>query len=208
MIKKFFIYCKYDGIKSAIKFSIKTLISPFYIYSKTDFFRISSPVNVYVRNKSMRIERISSYDINKVENINFPKLKLLNYTDWLNKGSILYIGFIDEKPIAYTWIHYKSYHIHNIGDFILNNNECWIGPSFVDKNYRREGHRRHLFDFQIKDCNAKYFYTSVNTKNIASIKSVEHTGFEKIGTITKRRFLTHITSKISNNIEIQHKLKL
>lgn len=204
MIKKFFIYCKYDGIKSAIKFTLKTIFSHIYSRSETVFFKLDKPL-APPSDQSLIIKAIRLEDI---DGINFPRLKLLDCRKWLQSGSKLYIGFVNETPVSFTWTHYNTYQIHGLCHFLLKEKECWIGPTFVHKDFRGKGYNKQQIATQIADSNSERFYTSVNNNNMPSIKSFEHAGFKVIGKTIKTKYFSKSRMKIFGNNDFSTRLKL
>jgi len=205
MIKKFLIYCKSDGISSALRFTFKTMSSYFYTRSKTVFFELDKPSLKIQQNSDFIVKNMTLADL---DSINFPRLKLLDYKKWIQNGSKLYIGFVNGTPISFTWTHYNNYKIHGLGHFILKENECWIGPTFVHKNFRGRGYNKEQIASQIANNNSIKFYTSINSNNMPSIKSFVHWGFVKVGETD--RITTPLNSKIkvSGNNDFSTKLKL
>lgn len=184
MIYKFFVYCKSDGIKEALTFVFRTFAMIFYKKSITNFYKSNGAVNVSdVDTKNIEINEMTLSNLSTIE---FSRLKLLPCEEWLKKGSKLYICYMEDKPIAFTWSHFGSYNIHGIGNFILNENEYWIGPTFVHKNYRGLGINKSQIQYQMSECKGKTALTSVSANNIASIKSFEKFSFSLIGQIKCR----------------------
>lgn len=179
MIKKFLIFKRSDGLVNTLKFSFKGLCSLLYTHSVTNFYTKENCDIKFNENKIFSIKRVSSGELEK---INFPRLKLLSWRKWLDKGANLYITYDDNKPIGYTWSHFNNYEIHGTGVFCMSDKECWIGPTFVDKDYRGKGANKAQILYQlICENDIQSFYTSVNNKNIASIKSFKRNGFRFMG---------------------------
>lgn len=185
MIKKFFIYLKSDGVLDTLKYFIKTIFYVFYRKSITDFYLLDGNCNDLNTSKNdFEIKKFESWD--KVRHIDFSRLQLLHCKNWLENGSILYIGYYNKRPVSYSWTHFNKYQLHTLGTFILGDDECWVGPTFVHKKYRGKGFNKATIYYQIKDLNYYKFYTSVSHNNIASSKSFLRLGFINIGAIILR----------------------
>lgn len=196
-MKKFFIYCHSDGIIDTLRMSIKAFISVIYSNSITDFYCFSDKHPLFINS-----ENIKEIEREHFKTIFFPRLNLLSDKGWIEKGSKCYVKYIDNNPIAFTWTHFNSYFIHGVGTFILKENECWLGPTFVLRMYRRRGFNKEQIQFQMQKTTAEIYYTSVNHRNIPSAKSFENLGFKKIGythRITLFGFTIH--NEISANIK-------
>ena len=129
--------------------------------------------------KKVSIKTITN--VAEVETIDFPRLKLQSYKNWLDSGSICHILYVENKPIAYGWIHFKEHRVNKVGVFILGNNMAWIGPDFVHKRYRGLALQQLLLQTRINNApkEVSVFITSVNFRNIASLKSFKNLGFQE-----------------------------
>lgn len=187
MIKKFLIYLKTDGVFNTFKYFLKTILYIFYRKSITDIylFNNNNCSNLNTSKNDFEIKKFESWD--EVRYIDFPRLQLLPCRDWLENGSIIYIGYYNKRPVSYSWTHFNKYQLHALGTFILANDECWVGPTFVDKKCRGKGFNKATIYYQIKDLNYHKFYGSSNRNNIASSKSIQRLGFTNIGTIILRK---------------------
>ncbi len=198
MIRKILIYYKSDGIKETITFIIKSLMSFIYKNSTTNFYKSGNTTyNLEIpQHKNITIKEITTSEL---INIKFPRLELLPCKKWMQNGSKLYICFFQDKPIAFTWSHFNNYQIHGVGKFTLKQDEYWIGPTFVHKNYRGLGLNKYQIHFQMSKNKEKIAVTSVNHNNIASIKSFEHWNFSLIGQVFYKRSLFKQNISFSNN---------
>ena len=204
MIKKFFIYCMSDGIIPAVRFACKTLFSKLLSNSTTVFLEYENCRSKHSdMNSCITIKKTELTDVIKLD---FPRLKESDYQKWLQNGSTLYIGYIENIPISYTWTHYNGYTIHGLCDFKLEEIECWIGPTFISKNFRGQGYNKQQIAYQIANENAKKFYTSVNSDNIASLKSFQHLGFKIIGTVTRKTLFFRSKVILSGSDYFKNKL--
>lgn len=187
MIKKFLIYCKSDGITNAMRFVGKSFLSPILKNSETVFYKWDEEHDTTPLS-SIQIQEIS---IQNMERLDFPRLKLTAYRKWMDAGSRVFIVLIDNKPVAFTWSHYGDYLIHGTGTFCLSSNECWIGPTFVDRHYRGRGLNKAQIQYQMAHSDAQVYYTSVNVNNMPSRRSFEHWGFKEIGRTIERGWFNH-----------------
>ena len=188
------VYCKSDGLWNAMRFVWKSVTSPIYKKSETIFYMFNEQV---CSNKGdMQIREVS---LEELERMDFPRLKSVNYREWIRNRSRVFVCSHDSSPIAFTWSHYGNYQIHGTGRFLLNKNECWLGPTFVDKRYRGQGINKAQIIFQMNHSNARVYYTSVNKSNIPSCKSFEHLGFRQIGLVRQTTRLGRSVSIIEGN---------
>ncbi len=201
MIKKFFIYCESDGIFSAICSFGNNMCRLFYRKSETVFFvkKADNDILINCISADFVIKEIFIEDINFLE---FPRLKLLPIDDWLTKGSRLFVTFYKGYPIGYCWIHFNCHLLSNLCSFLLEENECWIGPDFVHKKFRGRGLQKFSIDYRVALMSGRVCYTCTNKSNIASAKSYFKAGFENVGSIIKTRIFNKSKLVIKGDILI------
>lgn len=126
----------------------------------------------------------------------FNKMK---YFDFLDANNIVEskkmgatIALDGDSVIAYVCYDSSSEHdIHKFGRWYLDENEAWVGPTYVKNDYRNKGLHHDLLNKTIENLqnsNIKTVVTAINYKNEPSIKSFEKTGFRKLGLIKLRNF--------------------
>ena len=203
MIKKFFIYLKSDGLWNALAFTLKSITSLVYNKSVTNIYKRITGEEEY--NNEAVIKEVGA---NEVERMDFPRLKLLDWRKWLENKSRLYVAYIGNKPVGYAWIHYHSYHFAGKYNFGIEENEVWIGPSFVKKEFRGKGLQKALTQYRLSKIKNCTVYTSVSSNNIASNKCMKRNNFEFMGTVTittlfGKEIKTAITPQIKDKIQRQ-----
>ena len=126
----------------------------------------------------------------------FDFLDPKNIIESKNKGAIIALN--GSRIIGYVCYDSSSEHsIHKMGKWNLDENEAWVGPTYVDINYRNKGIHRDLLNETIKKLhyeNIKNVFTAINYKNEPSVKSFEKTGFRKLGLISIRNILNFYKS--------------
>ena len=203
MIKKFFIYLKSDGLWNALAFTLKSITSLVYNKSVTNIYKRITGEEEY-KNKTV----IKEVGVNEVERMDFPRLKLLSWRKWLENKSRLYVAYIENEPVGYAWIHYHSYHFAGKYNFGIEENEVWIGPSFVKKEFRGRGLQKALTQYRLSKIKNCTVYTSVSSNNIASNRCMKRNDFEFMGTVTittlfGKEIKTAITPQIKDKIQRQ-----
>lgn len=76
--------------------------------------------------------------------------------------------------------------IHGLGSFHLKENEGWIGPVYVCKDWRGKGYNRQLLKAQmnhLRELGTTTVYTAINSQNASSLKSFQGVGFREFGTV-------------------------
>lgn len=205
MIDKVVTYCKADGILNTIKFIVNTIQAKIYRKSVTYFYQSNAkPIDSEPLRSDIIIKTVGVEDIDSVD---FPRLKDLPCKKWLNQGSKLFVAYKGEKPVAYTWTHYHNYEIHGVGFFVMNNGECWIGPTFVLNKYRGQGLNKIQIRHQMELDTSTIFYTSVNHKNTPSCKSFERLGFSSVGQVNTITKMGHHQNLVSGNSSFMKKLE-
>lgn len=192
---------KSDGFANALKFTLKSVTSLFYNKSIT---------NIYHKKIEEDKSYESDYDIriltlSDIENLDFPRLKILPYRKWIDSGSKLYVIYINDSPAGFSWIHFCDYKFTDGLKFDIDNESCWAGPQFIHKDYRGKGLQRIIVEYCINRESGKNVYTSVSNKNIASNKCMERNNFELIGnvhitTLLGKEIKTKITPNLNNKI--------
>lgn len=207
MIRKFLVYCQSDGLRPALAFAFKTLAPWLFGRSTTLFFHLGA--YEFEKSPSSDLLKQEQIDIQRLNSLNFPRLRLLPCDEWLTNGSRLYVTFATgNRPVAFTWTHFHQYSIHGLGNIHLSDNECWIGPTFVHKEYRGKGINKAQILHQMAEAQGMTFYTSVNAKNLPSIHSFLHFGFKEIGRTVAKRNLLRQPSTIEVTGKIKEKISL
>lgn len=205
MIRKFFVYCKSDGIMSALHYAIATILSCVYRSSTTNFYRYDGVTSSLVKYANTDRFVVKECLAEELETIDFPRLKLLNWRRWLHDGSRCYVGFYDGIPATYTWTHFKEYEIHGLGKFHLTDGECWIGPVFVHKDYRGRGLNKIQIANQMLDVGG-VCYTSVNAGNQPSIRSFIGLGYKNVGNVVVRKSFMRTQVCLSDSMKNLNKI--
>ncbi len=182
--KKFSVYCSSDGFWNAVRYAFKTLLNLVYVNSTTVFLRCVEPLSAVSDSVAFKILN----DKDEVERLDFPRLKMLDCDGKLRDGHRLYVGFVNGKPVSYSWTAMGSYHILYVGSFELGDKEYWIGPTFVLNAFRGRGLNKAGINRQIHDVDG-VCYTSVNSGNKPSLHSFLSLGFEEIGRVKYKKFL-------------------
>lgn len=179
---KLLIYLFSDGWKNTLSFLLKRIRSVFYYQANTFCF--------YAKKddiKKVYKDFWKEYDYRIIQNaedvrcLNFSRLSLLPFEEWIKAGSVLCMLFKNDKPIGFGWIHFHHHTIKNVGRFDLGNNVAWVGPQFVHKNYRGYGLQKLIVLQCIANMpkNIEAVITSVNQSNIPSLHSYEKMNFRK-----------------------------
>lgn len=203
MIKKFFIYLKTDGLLNTLVFTLKSITSLIYNKSVTNIYKRKTCEEDY-KNETV----IKEVGANEIESMDFSRLKLLDWKKWLENKSHIYVAYIGNEPVGYAWIHYHSYHFADKYNFGIEENEVWIGPSFVKKEFRGRGVQKALTQYRLSKINNSTVYTSVSSNNIASNKCMKRNDFEFMGTVNittlfGKEIKTAITPEIKDKIQRQ-----
>lgn len=204
MIRKFFVYCKSDGVGAAFDYAIATVLSFLYRRSTTNFYRCDVGITT---TPPLAADQFAVRECNmaELEQLNFPRLKMLAWRKWLSEGSRCYVGFHNGIPVSYTWTHFGEYSIHGIGRFRLAEDECWIGPTFVRKDCRGKGYNKKQIECQMAVEN-KVCYTSVNARNMPSIRSFARLGYECVGSVVVKNLFGHKHISYSETMKILNKI--
>lgn len=117
--------------------------------------------------------------VTQMNEIDFPRLKLLPYNVWLEKGSYAIVGVHMGKCVSYTWTHFGSH--RDVSLVQLRTDQCWTGPAFVDKRMRNRGINKCQKVFQIRSLptHISWVLTSVNAKNSTSLQANVRLGFKQ-----------------------------
>lgn len=180
MLKKVCIYLQSGGLSEVMNYTLIRLKKIFYYKSETIFLYLPREQYINVQKKSDVVFQIidNEQDLKKLD---FDRIKTLNYKKWLKKGSLAIVGIKSARAVSFTWLHFHFHPVLGLGNIALSTEKCWTGPSFVHRSMRGKGVNQVQKHFQINNApeSIKYFLTSVNAKNIASIKSIEKVGFKK-----------------------------
>lgn len=180
MLNKVLVYLQSDGIYNTSSYVWKTLRAQVYKKSVTYFLYLKTNVSPSIAPSLIfsGIQFICLKTIEEIEQYKFKRLQISNYKEWIKNGSVVYIGLIEGLPISFTWSHYNQYTIHDLETIKLQTNQCWIGPTFVDKRWRGKGINSAQIAHQITQEKKTTFLTSINEHNTPSIKSFEKANFK------------------------------
>lgn len=176
---KIFTFVRSDGLYNTLKFIWNALRIKICHTSHTYcLFADRNDIIFGKRGGDVKHKVIS--DIETLEAINFPRLKLSPWRKWLRDGSRVLILFENDVPIAFGWMHFKCHYVRSVGNLDLGDDKAWLGPYFVHRKYRGRGLQRVAISLGVdnapKSINA--FVTSVNSLNMASLRSFEKSGFQ------------------------------
>lgn len=126
-------------------------------------------------NDSIKIEKLESFSGDYLLNLSVTRIN-----KWLGNEADLYIAKSGNEIVGYTFIHLGKYNVDGVGTIDLEHDDSlWIGPTFVDKNFRSQGINKLLINISAK-CyvgKRKTAFTSANINNVNSIKSFIRNGF-------------------------------
>lgn len=155
------------------------------------------------KNEKILQDFLPDYKVDILNKENLSDFMAIKYYEFLDpkeiinsKKSNIMVAFDGKKIIGFACYHYDTNHtIHDLGKWHLKEDEAWIGPTYVIKEYRSKGVHRLLLIKTISLLNKigiNKTYTAINRNNIPSIKSFKNVGFEIIGTINIQRFFNKI----------------
>lgn len=187
---------KMNGFTKTVVIIINRILKTFGLQvSETYFFQIDLD-DAKLQNNNQKLYKLEylGYD----RKMQFESIKYFEFLDVnnllaSNKADIL-IALDGSKIIGYICVHRGINHlIHNLGYWNLNEDEAWIGPTYIIKDYRNKGIHKDLINVIIKDSYSKgikKIYTAINSKNIPSIRSFSKVGFKLIGRINNRKIIS------------------
>lgn len=183
-LNKFLVYKRSDGLLNAVIYVLKTILNVVYINSTTVFLRCDKPSVELKDGTDIRVYD----DARLIRQLAFERLQLLDCDEKIENGHKLYVGFVDGRPVSYSWTAVGRYKVLYVGHIDLDNQEYWIGPTFVLNDYRGRGLNKAGINRQIHDVDGVCF-TSVNSGNKPSLHSFLSLGFKEIGRVTYKKFL-------------------
>ena len=199
---KILAYYKQDGAVNTIKFILSAITAPIYKKSETEFVKIDLKRDW----NTLAIDgfQFRKMELSELDGLDFPRLKSQPYKKWFEIGSELYVGFYNNQPATYSWIHYAYHDMGVLGKFILNNGECWIGPTFVDNKFRGKGLNKAQMLFNFRDARAEIGFGSFNSLNTASKVSCLKVGFIIYGKAIVKSLFGHKKIQIEGELLKEH----
>ena len=196
---KLIISIKYDGFQNTARNILKKVFNLFGRASKTLFLRKEQVEYIKLPDigDSYSYQKIT--DIKDVVDCKHEKLISLPINKWLNNGATCFLILHEKEPVAYGWLHKNEYQFEGSGLINLSNeNKAWLGPVFVNKDFRRKG----LNSFQIsllineaKRSGINIIETSLNSNNVASYASFIKYGFSCYKNESSKYFMGMIIEK-------------
>lgn len=184
MLGRLITYLRNEGLLATVVRSWNKIF--FHSKSQTVFLKHNGLLNEAQGESDIIFEVLTDENRSSFESIKF--WNFINTDDYINnmQQNVLLIKK-DNEFIAYAAeLHERTREIHNLGCFLLNSGEGWIGPVYVVKKYRRKGVNRLLLVEQIKRLQSKGVYeifSAINSRNTASLKSFKKVGFVEIGSV-------------------------
>jgi GNAT superfamily N-acetyltransferase len=184
MLRKLIRSIKFDGIKETVSLIINNIKYKIGLRSSNSYYFINS------KNSNINVGSIK-YNSFWLENVDqLKKYKILGRinngiaSEWLLNNNKLFVVEKETNIIAYIWVKLKSCKTNDNIIMRLNINEVWLGPGFVNKNYRSEGIGRFMIASAIskqKENDIEIIFTSISSKNYPSIINLMKNGFSLIG---------------------------
>lgn len=171
--------------KFLVQFGFKYTDTIFFVYQQEK--ESSDAVHEGVSVTELSVEQIPGLkkinifkDLDLEEVINSPNHNvLIAEMDGIICGFIIvHFGGKEVKHNLNGWLYFK-----------LNQNEAWVGPTYVGKDYRGKGLNTLLLQSVKKLCydrSIELIFTSINSENIGSINSFRKNKFISIGSIRKQ----------------------
>lgn len=185
LTKKMYTVYASGGLAEAFDYGLRHIKKFIWYKSETVYLyleRAKYENKSKVREESLEFRIIKT--VQEIKELDFARLKLLPYEDWIGDESEAIVGYFNGTPISYSWLHYRVAPDQSIN---LKPGQCWTGPSFVHKKRRKKGINSAQKAFLIEKADKKStcFVTSVNKNNVPSIKTNLGAGFQKGAIVTK-----------------------
>lgn len=189
MLRKIFLYYSAGGIFEVLGYIITSIKKRMFYKSRTLYLYRTNACAPTAKQAS--IEFIVFKDARSFESLDFKRAKFVNFQSWFSKGSFVVVGFINKKPISFSWCHFKHHQVDRDTLVDLGNSSAWIGPTFVHKATRGKGANKSQIQFLISHLpkHISTCLTSANIRNNASIKAFEHFGFQPGAILTQHHGL-------------------
>lgn len=184
-MSKIITYLKYEGLAATLKkisekFSKDASVT---VFLKCDEL-LSNPVQEDIE---LTFQTLSTKNVQDFLEIKFFDHILPEY--YMNsEHSQIIVAYLNGHAVGYIAAEYGILKtIHGLGTFQLNSGEAWIGPAYVKRKYRSQGINRKCIQKMLETLSDQHeiqkFYTSINQKNISSLKSIAKLGFRECGTV-------------------------
>ncbi|NLV20341.1 MAG: hypothetical protein GXY51_12745 [Bacteroidetes bacterium] len=184
MFKKILTYFKSGGLKEVVTYGWTYVRKIVYYKSETIFFYLEKKDFNKQPYKNSEIKFKIVQKLEDIEEINFNRLKTVDYKKWISRDSYAIVGYLDSKPVSFTWTHLRFIPTFGMCPIKHAKGMSWTGPSFVDKSVRNQGINIAQKSFQIEHSptDINYFITSARKANIPSIRALNRVGY-KVGLI-------------------------
>lgn len=196
MYKNINVYLRQEGILSVFNKTINRLLKVIGLKKSVTILYLSDILN---NDRTIDINlnpSIKMQWLNDANKENFYKLEFYDFEkpyDWIQKGSRAILAIYNGTIIGRSWIHFPPDHeITGLGVWKLDDDEVWMGPTYVAMKYRKKGVQKMMACERLKyarNNGYKYAYTSVSADNIPSIAMVNKFRYKKIGEIKIRNIL-------------------
>lgn len=190
-MKKCIVYLRNEGFISFCKKIKSNILYRFGRSSTTMFYQC----NDLGLEKVLTREGIDVLKLAYSELSDFEYMKFFQHLDGNmyvnNLDKEIVIAKYGEKIVGYAAVDYGGKRdIHGLGAFSLLDNEAWIGPVYVIREYRKKGVNSLLINtlkHRMKSRSINCCYTCINIDNPDSITSFKRNGFNELGFVTSTK---------------------
>jgi len=170
---------KYDGWNNTVRNILTFIKKKSYGTSHTVLLEASANdmSSSIIKPPKLNVDIVRVYEI---PNRNVLNLSISRLSSWMDEGAHLYLAKYNGLVIGYTVIHLNKYTVDGVGVLDLESIDAlWVGPTFVDKEYRSQGINKNLINFtaSMYANQKKVVLTSANINNVNSIQSFLKNGF-------------------------------
>ncbi len=198
---------KYNGFKWTATDITKRFLTKVFRYKDLTLIMFAARLNemplIDAKLDGVTCDFITLDKKNQILELNDWQLGEEKYKEYMNNGSKCYGAFLDNRLIAYTWIHYRKFDFPNFKyTLTFHNDDIYAGPDFVHPEFRGERLQPTLLTHVANHYCKKGFkigYGSIMKNNIASQKGVKKAGPKPISEVRIIRFYKYIVYRKVKN---------
>ena len=187
-MKRVISYLKSEGLLTFLKKVVSIIYLKIGISNSiTLFFRCDKICSMEER-MDLVIKKLSYENLKQFEKMKFfGHIQGVDYIN--NPNQLILLAFNGDNIVGYISAQYGiKREIFGLGSFSLDDNECWIGPVYVIREYRCQGISSYLIKYiQNRMYTQKEYYTCINETNHSSIASFKKLKFQEIGSVSSHK---------------------
>ncbi len=197
------------GLKSLRNKGIKqTIYWVYFGYFRTNVFyllkrELSEEIPIINNPQNIVVKKVPIETLKKIRESK-EKMPMEFYCDLFDGAKTCFIAFINGKPAHISWVYFQE---QSSNFFKLGEKEAELIYSITLPEFRGMSIFRlvtaNILQW-LKQNSYERMFTALHSDNIASMKSLKHSGFKKFGEVRRGRFSRFLRKNFSKTVIVKN----